>query len=98
MAAKQQLEELAAFIRAHRSAESNFDILFQKLTEACNAEAAEGGEAAQNGYLNLLQEARDKYAETYRQSKEKGTSAWPEFENFVTHFEKGVTGALHHAA
>jgi hypothetical protein len=97
MAAKQQLEELAAFIRAHRSAESNFEILFQKLTEACNAEAAEGGEAAQNGYLNLLQEARDKYAETYRQSKEKGTSAWPEFENSVTHFEKGVTGALHHA-
>jgi hypothetical protein len=41
MAAKQQLEELAAFIRAHRSAESNFEILFQKLTEACNAEAAE---------------------------------------------------------
>jgi hypothetical protein len=95
MAAKQQLEELAAFIRAHRSAESNFEVLFQKLTEACNAEAAENGDAAQDDYLNLLQEARDKYAQTYRESKEKSTSAWPEFENFVTHFEKGVTGALH---
>jgi hypothetical protein len=98
MAAKQQLEELAAFIRANRAAESNFEILLQKLTEACNAEATEGGDAAQNGYLSLLQEVRDKYAKTYRQSKEKGTSAWPEFENFVTHFEKGVMGALHNAA
>jgi hypothetical protein len=95
MATKQQLESLSTFIRAHRGAENHFEALFQKLTEVCDAEQAEAGNAAQNEYLHALLETKDKYAAAYRQGREKSGSAWPEFENFVTHFEKGVTGALH---
>jgi len=98
MATKQQLEELAAFIRSHRSAENHFEALFQKITEVCDAEQKENGKAEPNAYLQGMLEAKDKYATAYRQSREKSGTAWPEFENFVTHFEKSVTGALHHTA
>lgn len=87
---KQHLEELVRFIHEHRSNESNFKKLYEKLVEA-------EGVAQNNGsqtYAGTLREIKETYAAVYNQKREKGIGAWPEFENFVSHFEKAVTEAL----
>jgi hypothetical protein len=84
---KEHLEALAHFIRENRSSESNFDKLHEMLVAESNAAA--------EGYAGKLYETLEKHAAAYKQKKDKGAGAWPEFENFVTHFEKAVTEALH---
>jgi hypothetical protein len=87
---KTQLEEVAAFIREHRSNESNFEKLYAKLEE-------ETGKDDTN-YTNQLQEIKEKGAEEYRKAKQTSGTAWPEFEKFVSEFEKTVVEALREAA
>lgn len=91
MPEKQHLEELAQFIRAHRSSEGHFQALYDRLA----AELKAIHSAEENDYTTALAEAAEKHAAAYRQSKDTGSTTWPEFENFVTHFEKAVMQALH---
>jgi hypothetical protein len=72
-------EELLKFIREHRSNEINFEKLYTKLSEA-----AHHNDAALSERLAPLEQE----AEAYRKAKEETGSAWPEFENFVSQFEK----------
>ena len=83
---KTHFEELAAFIREHRSNESNFEKLYAKLEE----EPSKGGSPA---YREALPSIKTK-AEEYQKAKETGGIAWPEFEKFVSEFEKAVMEAL----
>lgn len=82
-------EECLQRIRDHRSSESNFETLCQTLREA--KEAAQKGD--NNQLADSLQEIEEKYAAEYKQAKETGGTAWPEFEKFVTQFERALTNA-----
>jgi hypothetical protein len=83
---KVQLEEVTAFIREHRSNESNFEKLYAKLEEQTRED--------NKTYTSQLLEIKEKSAEEYRKAKETGGTAWPEFEKFVSEFEKTVIDAL----
>ena len=85
---KEHIEEVLQFIRQHRSNESNFAKIYAKL----EAELSQKDGDAE--YLASLRELKEKQAVTYKQAKKEGTSAWPEFENFVSGFEKAGTGVL----
>ena len=87
---KEQLEEVSAFIREHRSNESNFEKLYAKLEEETKKEDAT--------YASQLKEISDKAAAEYRKAKENGGTAWPEFEKFVSEFERTVVDALKESA
>ncbi len=80
-----QLQELLEFIKQHRSNEIHFEKLFARLEE----ESAKPGSSQQ--YSQSLNEIKEKQAEEYRQHKNAGTTAWPEFEKFVSEFEKTIT-------
>lgn len=82
---KKQLEETAAFIREHRSNESSFSMLYAKLEEAAGN--------ADGEYKERLEELREKQATEYNTAKDKGGKAWPEFEKFVSGFERAVMEA-----
>lgn len=86
---KSHLEEVATFIREHRSNESNFEKLQQKLEEEIT-----GGEG---DYTTQLKEIKEKNVEEYTKAKENGGTAWPEFEKFTTAFEKTVIDAAQNA-
>lgn len=88
---KKHLEELTAFLRECRSNESNFETLHDKL------EAETANKDLDEDYRLNLDAAKAK-AEAYRQAKETGGTAWPEFEKFVSDFERAVTEALKSAA
>lgn len=88
---KKHLEELAHFIRAHRSKEGSFETLYEKLVE--EAQWAQDNGLDQS-YSDALHETLEKYAATYQQNKDNGNHSWAEFENFVSHFEVAVTEAL----
>lgn len=81
---KARLEEIAAYIREHRSAEENFEKLTAKLEETKREAGAE---------LSGFDAIRTK-ADEYRKAKETGGTAWPEFEKFVSEFEKTIMQAL----
>lgn len=83
---KTELEEIAAFIREHRSKEENFEILLAKLSETESALA--------NGTAEFDGASIRAKAEEYQKAKELGSTAWPEFEKFVTEFERSITGAM----
>ena len=83
---KSQLDELAVFIREHRSSESNFDKLSNKLDEAANNGSGD--------FSSSLSEVKEKLIPPYQKARETGGSAWPEFEKFVSEFEKTVTEAI----
>src|SRR5688500_7753041 len=90
---KERLEKVLGFIRQYRSNESNFETLYAKLEEECavvNSDETEHEES----YLASLNEGREKHADVYRQAKEQKSSAWTEFENFVSEFETSVAAAL----
>jgi hypothetical protein len=89
---KNHLQELAQFIREHRSSEGHFETLYNRLK--AEQQTVQKSTAEQD-YATNLTEALEKHAATYQQHKETGGSAWPEFENFVSHFEKSVMDALH---
>ncbi len=85
---KEHIQELLEFIRQHRSNEANFEKLHQRLEDELR-----NGQGDQN-YIHNLQEIKNKQAEEFRQTKETGGSAWPEFEKFVSDFEKTLTETL----
>ena len=86
---KSHLEEVAAFIREHRSNESNFEKLLQKLEEEAGAD--------DEHYAAQLKEISEKNVEEYHKARETGGTAWPEFEKFVSAFEKTVLEATQNA-
>jgi len=83
---KTQLEDLAAFIREHRSSEGNFEKIYAKLEEVTNDDDAE--------FAATLSDIKEKTVPPYQKAKEAGGTAWPEFEKFVSEFEKTVTEAI----
>ena len=85
---KNHLEEVAAFIREHRSNEANFEKLYAKLTTETDAADAD------ENYRKCLLEVKEKTAEAYKVAKENGGTTWPEFEKFVSGFEKAVMEAI----
>jgi len=83
----ENLETTAAFIREHRGNEGNFEKLYNKLeTEIQERRGAEK-------YVTLLQEIKEKTVPEYKKATETGGTAWPEFEKFVTEFERAVVNA-----
>ena len=83
----EDLETTAAFIREHRGNEGNFEKLCNKL----EAEIQEGRGAEK--YVRSLQEIKAKAIPEYERAKETAGTAWPEFEKFVTEFERAVVNA-----
>ncbi len=86
---QQRLEAVKRFLQEHRNNESHFEKLYDRLEEEC--QAPHNGEL--QAYVQSLQELKEKQAEAYRQSRETGGTAWPEFEKFASGFEKAVTAA-----
>jgi hypothetical protein len=85
---RQELEQTLAFIREHRSNEANFDQLKAKLDESIG-QAPEGSE-----YYTALTEVREKQIAAYSEAKENGGTSWPEFEKFITEFERSITAVM----
>ncbi|MDB5250873.1 MAG: hypothetical protein JWP27_42 [Flaviaesturariibacter sp.] len=79
---QQHFEETAAFIREHRSNELNFEKLAARLEEERRA-----------GLDPELGPVMETEGAAYRQARETRASAWPEFERFVSAFEKAVLAA-----
>ncbi|MDB5205166.1 MAG: hypothetical protein JWR72_241 [Flavisolibacter sp.] len=86
---KKHFEEVAAFIKEHRSNEAAFEKLYTRLVEETEAQASDAA------YKTDLLQVKQKAAEEYNKAKETGGTAWPEFEKFVTGFEKAVIQAMH---
>jgi len=84
-------EETKDFIRQHRSNETNFETLVQKLDAEIAATQQNGGTGT---YAESLQELKEKKAAEYRIAKEESGSAWPEFEKFVSEWEKAITASM----
>jgi len=83
---KEKLEDLAAFIRENRSSEGNFEKLLAKMEDA-----ATDNETKE--VLKITPEDIRTKADEYRKAKETGSTGWPEFEKFVSEFEKAVMEA-----
>lgn len=75
-------QSILAFIRQHRGDESHFTVLHNRLL---------GDESADDSTLQPLKEEGEKLADVYKNAKEKSGTAWPEFENFVSFYEKSLT-------
>lgn len=76
-------------VREHRSSESHFPVILQQLEKAL-------AQAQQHNHVSLannLQNVKETYAAEYLKAKENGGTAWPEFEKFVTQFERSLTEA-----
>ena len=80
-----QIRDTLLFIRDNRGNEASFEDLYQKLLDELR------DENSSSAYREKLEEIKEKQAEVYRQAKDTQGSAWPEFENFVSEFEKAVT-------
>lgn len=85
-AVKIHLEEVATFIREHRSSEAHFD----KLYAALIAEIESDDQV--DAYKQELLTIKDKAA-AYKVVKNTGGTSWPEFEKFTTAFERAVIAA-----
>lgn len=79
---KKQWEETVAFIREHRSNEGSFSVLYAKLEEVAGN--------ADGDYKERLNELKEKQAVAYSTAKDNSGTAWPEFEKFVSGFERAV--------
>lgn len=87
---KTHLKEVEAFIRERRGNERSFEELYEKLkSEIENADAPQT-------YRTALEDAEKKASE-YKKAGETGGTAWPEFEKFVSEFEKSVAEAIKEA-
>jgi hypothetical protein len=82
------LDDITDAIRESRSNESNFDVLCKYLQEALAVAEKQNNLSMQNN----LKEVQDKYASEYLKARETRDSAWPEFEKFVTQFERSING------
>ena len=89
MGKSKSLEELFTLIKEKRSKESSFEEIYKQLiAETTNSERKES-------YQQKLREIDNKSASTYKKARELTDAAWPEFENFVSEFEKAVMAAMH---
>jgi hypothetical protein len=84
---KEHLQDLALQIREARSNESHFEALAALVESECRAAGIDPA------YRRELEEINEKEVAVYRQAKETGGSAWPEYEHFVSRFEKAVLAA-----
>lgn len=87
---KLSLEDTAVFIREHRSNEASFEKLVAKM------ETLAGEAAGKEQKLDM--ETVKARAEEYKKAREERPTAWPEFEKFVTEFERAINDALKEAA
>ena len=85
---KQRLEDLLSFIRQYRSNSANFEKIYAKLQE--EIARTDGSKE----YTDRLKEIDQKQVDEYKQAKETGTTAWPEFENFIAEFETAINNTL----
>lgn len=81
----EQLEQLMAFIREHRSNEQNFQLLHSRMEEEL---ALKDSDSRSENYLSSLSDLREKQANDYQQQKKIGGTAWSEYEKFVSEFER----------
>ncbi|MDB5196809.1 MAG: hypothetical protein JWP88_1180 [Flaviaesturariibacter sp.] len=72
---------LLHFIRGHRGDEAHFYTLYDRLVKNISPDEAP---------LQAMKEEGEKAAAVYINAKEKSGSAWPEFENFVSLYEKSL--------
>jgi hypothetical protein len=80
-------EEIMQVIRENRSSESNFNTLLEQLEKATTwAQQENNSELATE-----LHEVKEKYVPEYQKAKDNAGTAWPEFEKFVTQFERSLT-------
>ena len=84
---QQQLQEEMEFLKEHRNQEGNFEAILQKAEE-------ERQRTGEETYRQELSELLDKQADIYRKAKERGGTAWPEFEKFVSGFERAVAAGI----
>lgn len=87
MPTNQTAEAYLQALREYRSSEGNFETIHTTLTEAIN-------NAQHNNNTTLaedLKEVDEKYASEYKNARQISGSAWPEFEKFVTQFERTLT-------
>lgn len=82
-------EEIMQTVRENRSSENNFSQLLQALEKATALAQQEGNTT----FTEDLQEVKEKYVASYQKAKETGGTAWPEFEKFVTVFERALMSA-----
>ena len=82
-------DEYLQIIRENRSSESNFETIYQTLQSAIET----AKQSNDNELANELSEVDEKYAAEYNKAKETGGTAWPEFEKFVTQFERALTNS-----
>lgn len=83
MSAADHKTEVAQFIKEHRGDAAHFENLLAALNK--EMETAAGDEA----YKTQLLAVKEK-AGAYSKMKEAAGDAWPEFEKFVTGFERAV--------
>ncbi|MDQ3279252.1 MAG: peptide-methionine (R)-S-oxide reductase, partial [Bacteroidota bacterium] len=83
------VDQVMQAIRENRSSESNFATLQQILDKAI-ADSQQGGSES---LTSNLQEVKEKYGAEFEKAKETRGTAWPEFEKFVTQFERALTEA-----
>jgi hypothetical protein len=89
MATGLPIEDIMLSIRELRSNEENFNTLYQKLEKTINL----AQQAGHHSLADELQETKEKQAAEYSKAKEATGNAWPEFEKFVTQFERSLTTA-----
>jgi hypothetical protein len=82
-------DEQKAFLREKRGSEAHFDDLLNSLHKAiAAAEAQQDSQTA-----NQLKEVSEKQVPAYTTAKQNGGTAWPEFEQFVTAWERALMQA-----
>ena len=86
MATTASTDQIMQQIREQRSSESNYAALLQLLDKTLASPAT----ATDASYRDALQEVKEKYAAEYEKAKDTGGTAWPEFEKFVSQFEKAL--------
>lgn len=89
MSATLPIEQIMQTIRDNRSSESNYTLLQQELDKTIAASR----QAGNPDVTKDLEDVKEKYAAEYEKSKEAGGTAWPEFEKFVTQFERALSQA-----
>lgn len=82
-------EEIMQTVKENRSSEEHFNRLLQALEKA----TAQAQQQNNTTLAGDLQKVKDTYATAYEKTKETGGTAWPEFERFVTEFERALVNA-----
>lgn len=89
---KEQLEDFLQFIRDRRSDEGYFGELSNKLDEVIATINSSG--AGNADFVELLREVKEKQGDAFKQAKENGGTAWPEFENYITQLERATVNRI----